>query len=217
MPSQAPFWGCRVGDIILANDTFMAIDDITAPIDPEPQPGTAGEPALEEPGDLGIARLDALHGRRLVLTEERVTVDGDDDGWGGWSVAFLSQIAAVRVSPGRKERSSLIWGVIGIFAAIGVWQVASNDAVSTVGGLVVGAISLALLGEFFLRPPDLNMQIILGTETIDVDIKRSQAEEARQFADLILETRSRVLTAAPPVNWGNGAGPAIQVPRFPLP
>lgn len=185
----------------------MAIDDIKAP---------AG-PALEkpeEPEEKTVTRLDALHGRRLVLTEESVTVEGDKDGWGGWSVAFLPQIAAIRVVSGRKERSTLLWGIVGVFAAIGVWQVASNDAVSAIGGIVVGTISLALLGEFFFRPPDLNMQIVLGTETIDVDIKRSQADEARQFADLILETRRRVLAAPPSAN---GAAPAIQAPRFPLP
>ena len=185
----------------------MAIDDITAP---------AG-PALEkpeEPEEKTVTRLEALHGRRLVLTEESVTVEGDKDGWGGWSVAFLPQIAAIRVVSGRKERSTLLWGIVGVFAAIGVWQVASNDAVSAIGGIVVGAISLALLGEFFFRLPDLNMQIVLGTETIDVDIKRSQADEARQFADLILETRRRVLAAPPSAN---GAAPTIQAPRFPLP
>ncbi len=209
--------GRRSGESALADRTFMAIDDITAPAGSEPQTGSAGEPALEkpeEPEEKSITRLEALHGRRLVLTEERVTVEGDRDGWGGWSVAFLPQIAAIRVSPGRKERSTLIWGIVGVIAAIGVWQVASNDAVSAIGGIVVGAISLALLGEFFFRPPDLRLQIVLGTETIDVDIKRSQADEARQFAELILKTRRHALTAAPPVN---GAGPGVEAPRFPLP
>ena len=89
----------------------MAIDDITA---------SAG-PALEkpeEPEEKTVTRLEALHGRRLVLTEESVTVEGDKDGWGGWSVAFLPQIAAIRVAPGRKERSTLLWGLVGVFAAI---------------------------------------------------------------------------------------------------
>ena len=206
--------GRKNGDSNAAGRTFMAIDDFTAAADSEPQTASDTESAPEDPGDEAVARLEALHGRRLVLTEERVTVDGDEGGWGGWSVAFLPQIAAVRVSPGRKERSSLVWGVVGVFAAIGVWQVASNDAVSTIGGIVVGAISLALLGEFFFKPPDLNLQIVLGTETIDVDIKRSQADEARQFANLILETRSRALTPRPSAN---GAAPVVQAPRFPLP
>ena len=173
----------------------MAIDDIKKPELSEPQTGfdaVLSPEADPEADENVLALLEALHGTQLVLTAERVTVEGDPDGWGGWSVAFLPQIAAVRVSTGRKERSSLIWGIIGIFAAIGVWQVASNGAVSTVGGLIVGAISLVLLGEFFFRPPNLNMQIVLGTETIDVEIKRSQADEARRFADLILETRQHV-------------------------
>ncbi len=192
----------------------MAIDDITVAAGSEPQTASGAESALEDPGEEAVARLEALHGMRLVLTGERVTVEGDTNGWGGWSVAFLPQIAAVRVSPGRKERSTLVWGIVGVIAALGVWQVASNDAVSAIGGIVVGAISLALLGEFFFKPPDLTMQIVLGTETIDVDIKRSQADEARQFANLILETRRRALTAGPSAN---GAGPGVVAPRFPLP
>ncbi len=201
----------------------MAIDDIKKPELSEPQAGSdavlSPEPDPEADENV-LALLEALHGTQLVLTAERVTVEGDPDGWGGWSVAFLPQIAAVRVSTGRKERSSLIWGIIGIFAAIGVWQVASNGAVSTVGGLIVGAISLVLLGEFFFRPPNLNMQIVLGTETIDVEIKRSQADEARRFADLILETRQQTLGSP---SWSNGAaahngaGPGYSAPRFPLP
>jgi hypothetical protein len=192
----------------------MAIDDITASAGSEPQIGSAGDRVLENPEAAAVTHLEALHGRRLELTDERVTVEGDKDGWGGWSVAFLPQIAAVRVLPGRKERSTLIWGIVGVLAAIGVWQVASNDAVSAIGGIVVGAISLALLGEFFFRPPDLIMQIVLGTETIEVDIKRSQTGEARQFADLILETRRHAVTAPPSVN---GTGPGTAAPRFPLP
>ncbi len=185
----------------------MAIDDTTAPAGPALE-------KQEEPEEKSVTRFEALHGRRLVLTEESVTLEGDKGGWGGWSVAFLPQIAAIRVAPGRKERSTLVWGIVGVIAAIGVWQVASNDAVSAIGGIVVGAISLALLGEFLFRPADLNMQIVLGTETINVDIKRSQADEARRFADLILENRSRALAAPPSAN---GAGPVIQAPRFPLP
>ncbi len=206
--------GRKNGEFDAAGRNFMAIDDITAAAGSEPQTASGPESAIEEPEEEAVARLEALHGMRLVLTEERVTVEGDTNGWGGWSVAFLPQIAAVRVSPGRKERSSLVWGVLGVFAALGVWQVASNDAVSAIGGIVVGAISLALLGEFFFKQADLTMQIVLGTETIDVDIKRSQADEARQFANLILETRRRALTGSPSAN---GAGPAIQAPRFPLP
>lgn len=205
----------------------MAIDEIKAPVDWEPKTGSASDltdsdiEQVSDPSpelaDGAIARLESLHGIHLVLTEDRVTVEGDKGGWGGWAVAFLPQIAAVRVSPGRKERSTLIWGVIGVFAALGVWRVASNDAVSAIGGLVVGAISLVLLGEFFFRPPDLKMQIVFGTETIDVEIKRSQAAEARQFAELILKTRQDALVAPAPASWSNGAATGFAVPRFPLP
>ena len=173
----------------------MAIEEISVP---SPILGSAGMTEIppKTSSDVPGVSLVGLEGQTLILNDDHVAVDGSGNQWPGWALVLLSEISAVRVLSQSKDRGALIWGVIGAIAAVGVWQVASNEAVSLIGGLVVGVISLILLGEFFLKPPDLRLEIIVGSNVVGTGIKRGQAQEAQEFASAILEARARLL--APP-------------------
>jgi len=175
----------------------MAIEEISVPT---PILGTVDviETPPERPTDVSGISLVGLEGQTLLLNEDHVAVDGSGNQWPGWAIVLLSEISAVRVLSQTKDRGALVWGVIGAIAAIGVWQVASNEAVSLIGGLVVGVISIILLGEFFLKPPDLRLEIIVGSNVVGTGIKRGQAQEAQEFARAILQARARLLEPPPP-------------------
>lgn len=180
-----------------ATPPAMAIEEISVPT---PILGTVDvtETPPEPPTDLSGISLVGLEGQTLLLNEDHVAVDGSGNQWPGWAMVLLSEISAVRVLSQTKDRGALVWGVIGAIAAIGVWQVASNEAVSLIGGLVVGVISIILLGEFFLKPPDLRLEIIVGSNVVGTGIKRGQAQEAQEFARAILQARARLLEPPPP-------------------
>ena len=180
-----------------ATPPTMAIEEISVPT---PILGTVDvtETPPEPPTDLSGISLVGLEGQTLLLNEDHVAVDGSGNQWPGWAMVLLSEISAVRVLSQTKDRGALVWGVIGAIAAIGVWQVASNEAVSLIGGLVVGVISIILLGEFFLKPPDLRLEIIVGSNVVGTGIKRGQAQEAQEFARAILQARARLLEPPPP-------------------
>jgi|GEM_PF-1790789 hypothetical protein len=177
----------------------MAIEEISVPTPILGRVETTTTPELppEESPDTSGALLIGLEGQTLLLNEDHVAVDGSGNHWPGWALVLLTEISAVRVMSQSKDRGALVWGIIGAIAAVGVWQVASNEAVSLIGGLVVGVISLILLGEFFLKPPDLRLEIIVGSNVVGTGIKRGQAQEAQEFAGAILETRAKLLAPVP--------------------
>ena len=175
----------------------MAIEEISIP---SPILGSADMTETPLEPSIGVSHISlvGLEGQTLLLNEDHVAVDGSGNQWPGWAMVLLSEISAVRVLSQPKDRGALVWGVIGAIAAIGVWQVASNEAVSLIGGLVVGVISIILLGEFFLKPADLRLEIIVGSNIVGTGIKRGQAQEAQEFARAVLQARARLLEPPPP-------------------
>jgi hypothetical protein len=175
----------------------MAIEEISV-LSPILGSADMTETLLEPSIGVSDISLVGLEGQILLLNEDHVAVDGSGNQWPGWAIVLLSEISAVRVLSQPKDHGALIWGVIGAIAAIGVWHVASNEAVSLIGGLVVGVISIILLGEFFLKPPDLRLEIIVGSNVVGTGIKRGQAQEAKEFAGAVLQARARLLEPPPP-------------------
>ena len=200
----------------------MATDDqtisVVIPSSADDEPSVEVEDASAEK----LASLDALDGQQFALHADRVRLEGGPNSFGAFAIALLPQISGIKVAARPKDRRSLVWGVIGIFAAIGVWQVATNGMVSSFGGLVIGAISLILLGEYFLRPPDLEFEIVLGSNSLNADIKRSLRNDAIAFSEKVFEARARLLEPALPLAPPEDSEPTLVTPsslppRFPIP
>jgi hypothetical protein len=200
----------------------MATDDQTLPVI---IPSPAEDSASVDVDDVSaekLASLDALDGQTFVLLTDRVRLEGGPNSFGAFAIALLPQISGIKVAPRPKDRGSLVWGVIGVLAAIGVWQVATNGIVSSFGGLIVGAISLVLLGEYFLRPPDLEFEIVLGSNSLNADIKRARRNDAIAFSERIFEARSQMLEPATSAKLAEDSEPTLVTPtslppRFPIP
>lgn len=127
------------------------------------------------------------HGRggsEVVLTERRVVLRGAPDADVLHASMRFAEIDSVTISRSRPNRRSLIWGLVGIGAAIGMWQ-----ALDGVGNLrliiavIVLLMSGILLADYFLRPPDLQVGLRAksGVE-MKVGFGQSHADEADRFA-----------------------------------
>lgn len=141
-----------------------------------------------------LEELPALHGQRVLLTDQRILIEGRPTDPGGWAAAFLENVAAVQILPEQKARRELIWGIIGLLAAVGVWRVASSGAVGVVGGVVVGAMALFLLGDYLFRPGDLNLVVVGGSHKVAATVARSEDVSARSFAKSVMAARSALQT-----------------------
>ena len=155
----------------------------------------AVEPELRSVSDLfpGEATVDSVstHGKggsEVVLTNRRVLLRGAPEAKVLHASMPLSEIDSLAISRARPSKRSLVWGLIGIGAAIGMWQ--ALDGVGNMR-LIIGAVvvlmSGLLLADYFLRPPDL--QVVFRSRSgaeMAVEFGQSHAEEADRFAAQVL-------------------------------
>ena len=131
------------------------------------------------------------HGRGgsdVVLTENRVLLRGAADEKVLHATMRFSEIDSVTIARSRPSRRSLAWGLIGVGASVGMWQ-----ALDGVGNLrliiavIVVLMSVVLLADYFLRPPDLlvGLRARSGAE-MNIAFGQSHSEEADRFAARVI-------------------------------
>ncbi len=155
----------------------------------------AGPPELRSVSDLfpGETTVDSVstHGKggsEVVLTNRRVLLRGAPEAKVLHASMPLSEIGSLAISRARPSKRSLVWGLIGIGAAIGMWQ--ALDGVGNMR-LIIGAVVMLmsglLLADYFLRPPDL--QVVFRSHSgfeMTVEFGQSHADEADRFAAQVL-------------------------------
>ncbi len=160
----------------------------TSTVDP---PALGGVSELFE-GELSLYSVHT-HGKgssEVVLTDRRVLLRGAPDAKVLFSSIMLNDIDSVAITRARPNRRSLVWGLIGIGASVGMWQ-----ALDGVGNLrlVIAAIvvltSALLLADYALRPPDLQVSLRARSGTVmGVDFAQGSAEEADRFGARVIAT-----------------------------
>ncbi len=152
-------------------------------------------PELRSVSDLfpGETMIDSVstHGKggsEIVLTNRRVLLRGAPEAKVLHASMPLAEIDSLAISRARPSKRSLAWGLIGIGAAIGMWQ--ALDGVGNMR-LIIGAVvvlmSGLLLADYFLRPPDL--QVVFRSHSgaeMTVEFGQSHADEADRFAAQVL-------------------------------
>ena len=142
------------------------------------------------PGESTIYSV-LTHGRggsEVVLTQRRVLLRGSPDAKILHASIRLADIDAVRIERASPKRRSLIWGLIGFGASVGMWQ--ALDGVGNLRLFIAAAVvlmSLVLFADYFLRPPDLMVSLSArsGSELV-IDFGQSHTEEADRFATQVL-------------------------------
>jgi len=142
-------------------------------------------------GESVVESLEVGGTDRFVLTDRRVIYIGGDEDHRNWSFAPIGEISSVRVARVGRERASLIWGVLGLIASIGIWQVATNERVGIIGGVVMAALGAVLLWDYYLRTPPSRLLFHAAGKDIGGPLNRSSEIGARSFGDRVFELKAR--------------------------
>ena len=170
----------------------MAVEPRNAGIPSDEAPGGESGPLALLPGEERITEAPGAGGALFVLTDRRVLYAGGSEDRIIAESARLTDVAAVRLERRSRDRRSAVWGVIGLLAAIAVWQVTRSESVGAIAAAVVGVVSIALLADYWLRRPGIMLTFLtpggpLGGQVEDADAGAAQAFAAkfeRQRAEL---------------------------------
>ncbi len=127
-------------------------------------------------------------GSEAILTDRRVVLRGAPDAIVLFDSLRLKEIESVSISRARPNRRSLIWGLIGIAAAIGMWQ--ALDGVGNMRVIIAGLVmlmSLVLLGDYALRPTDVVVSMRANSGAMmHILFSHSRSDVADKFAARVL-------------------------------
>ncbi len=156
-------------------------------------------------GESVVETLEVDGANRFILTDRRVMYLGGDEEHRNWSFAPVEQISSIAVTRVSRERSSILWGVLGLIAAIGIWQVATNDTVGIVGGIVMAILGATLFWDYYLRTPPSRLLFYADGNEIGGPLSRSSEAGARSFGDRVFELKSQ--NTRGPAHKSGGPGP----------
>ena len=152
-----------------------------AGIDEDVSPESVAGPFSMLQGEEPMAETPGAGGARFILTNLRVLYAGGAEDAVVFESARLTEIAAVRMERRSRDRRSAIWSVIGILAAIGVWQVTRNESVGAIVAAIVGIVSIALLADYWLRRPGMMLTFLTPGGPIGGQVQDSDAQAAEAF------------------------------------
>ncbi len=120
----------------------------------------------------------------VLMTDRRILLRGAPDSNVLFSTVRLTDVDSVSIARARPSRRSLIWGLIGLGATVGMWQ-----ALDGVGNLrlIIAAIvllmSAVLLADYALRPPDLQVLIRAKSGMVmSIEFAQNRADVADRFS-----------------------------------
>ncbi len=145
------------------------------------------------PGERVISHLDSSGDGSFRLTHARVILSGGSDSDAVYASAQLRDITSIKISRRPRARRSAAWGTIGLFAAIGVWQVTPNSNVGVIAAIAVALISLVLMGDYWIRPAGVHMEFhTAGGNKIGGEIG-SKTARALQFIHDVEDAKRRLV------------------------
>ena len=131
--------------------------------------GSSGPSEVLLPGERVISELEPGGGGYFQLTHARVIYNGGGgtDGATAYASVRLKDISSIQISRRPRARRSAAWGVVGLFSAIGVWQVTPDSTIGIGAAVTVALISLFLMADYLeLQSIQLLTAIISSTSII---------------------------------------------------
>ncbi len=111
------------------------------------------------PGERLVSELNSKDDGNFKLTTSRVIYRGGSDSTAVYASTQLRDITSVLISLRPRARRSAVWGIVGLFAAIGVWQVTPDSTVGVTAAAAVALISLVLMGDYWIRPAGVHLEL----------------------------------------------------------
>ena len=145
------------------------------------------------PGERIVSELKSTNDSGFQLSHSRVIFRGGTDSNAVYESVQLKHVSTVNISRRPRARRSAAWGVVGLFAAIGVWQVTPSTTVGITAALVVALISLILMADYWIRPAGVHIEFhTTGGGTIGGEVDGKVAA-AMEFAREVENTRRRLV------------------------
>lgn len=158
-----------------------------------PRISTSGQPGVLLPGERVVSELDSDGDSYFQLTSARVIFHGGGaEGGAVYASVQLKDISSVQISRRPRARRSAAWGVVGLFSAIGVWQVTPNSTIGIAAALAVALISLVLMADYWIRPAGVYLEFHTTGGKIDGEVG-AKASHALAFAREVEDERRRLV------------------------
>ncbi|HUG92140.1 MAG TPA: hypothetical protein VML55_14970, partial [Planctomycetaceae bacterium] len=145
--------------------------------------------------------MSGADGYRMLLHDDRVEITGGEGARTLWGSVPLGALTGIGIDQRPRDRGLVVWGFLGLLAAFGIWAVASNESVRTLGAFAVAAISGVLLVQYFFRPPGLQLAVQAGATVRGIPIKARDIPAAKSFALTVLQARDRLGSRGESSGW----------------
>lgn len=154
-----------------------------------------------------MSELDSNDGGSFRLTHARVLLRGGSESNAVYASAQLKDITSIEISRRPRARRSAAWGIVGLFAAIGVWQVTPSSTIGVTSAIIVALISLILMADYWIRPAGVHLEFhTSGGNTVGSEVGGKSAL-AMQFTRDVEDAKRRLVpsrVSSPYRNYPSG-------------
>ena len=144
------------------------------------------------PGERVISKLKSDNDGGFELTHNRIIYTRDSRSTVVYSSIQIQDISSIQIFRRPRARRSAVWGIIGLFSAIGVWQVTPNSTSGIVAALAVALISLVLIADYWLRPDGVHIEFQTTAGKVSGEVG-NKLSEAVNFLQEVEDTRRRLV------------------------
>ena len=144
------------------------------------------------PGERVISKLKSNNDGGFELTHNRIIYTRDSRSTVVYSSIQIQDISSIQIFRRPRARRSAAWGIIGLFSAIGVWQVTLDSVAGIIASLVVALISLILVADYWVRPVGVHIEFKTTAGKITGEVG-SKLSEAVKFAQEVEDTKRRLV------------------------
>jgi len=144
------------------------------------------------PGERVISKLNSDNDGGFELTHNRIIYTQNSRSRVVYSSIQIQNISSIQIFRRPRARRSAVWGIIGLFSAIGVWQVTPNSIPGIIASLVVALISLILIGDYWLRPNGVHIEFQTTAGKVSGEVG-NKLSEAVKFLEEVEDTRRRLV------------------------
>ena len=195
---QVPVEGFATERMPFAAGRPTPIETPVQPVMPQHQsdlPDEIGEPEKPRglldlaPTEHLVREVDSGDDGRFVLTNMRLIYRGRSTEGALFAAAAVADVTSIEFGRRARDSRSAWWGVIGMVAAIAVWQVTTNESVGAIAGAVVAGISALLLADYWFRPPGLVLRFGTPGGAVEGTVSGKRVREAEELAAEVQQLR----------------------------
>ena len=144
------------------------------------------------PGERVISKLRSNNDGGFQLTHNRIIYTQYSRSTVVYSSIQIHDISSIEIFRRPRARRSAVWGIIGLFSAIGVWQVTLNSTPGMIAALAVTLISLVLIADYWLRPEGVHIEFQTTAGKVNGEVG-NKLSEAVKFLQEVEDTRRRLV------------------------